>query len=132
VPLANGLGEGLEEQGGASNRCHQFEYSRRARHERRDAFLPRAFEGDRRELTHHPLDLELRYLFEKRLHVVEVAEDRAGRNACALGHFFGPGAQQAVFEAIEHGLGYGVSSALGARVSSVGCRHPKILYCHSR
>ena len=83
-----------------------------------DPLIERALGHDWRKLAQDPFDLELGGLLEQGLHVVEVPEDGAGRDPCALGHLFGRGTQQSpVLEAVEHGLGNRGPGAMRAGLS---------------
>ena len=121
VPLADRLGEGLAEGGGAPDGPRQFEGPGRAGHEGIHPLLSRPLEDQAGEPTRDAVELEIGRFSDQGLHVVEVSEDRSPRDAGACSDFVCSGPEESVLETIEHRLGDRDAGSFGAGMSSVDC-----------
>ena len=131
VPLADRLGEGFAEGGGATDRPRQFEGPGRAGHEGIHPFFSRPLEDQAGEPTRDAVELEIGGLSDQGFHVVEVPEDRSPRDAGACGDFVCSRSEKSVLEAIEHRLGDRDAGPFGAGMSSVGGGQGALRFCHS-
>ena len=119
VPRPDRLGEGFHEHSGLTDRSRQLKRARRPSHERSDPFLSRAIESKRRELAQDTFVVQLRDLLEQRLHAVEVTENRPGRHLGALGDIASRGAEDPLFQTVEHRFGHSDAGPLGSCATPV-------------
>ena len=127
----NHFGKGLGDQAGAAHGPSLFKALASSFYEGSDAVRegPLVLKGGK--VREHAFHLDRGRLVQQAFHIFKVSEDGSRRDARSQGDLLGRGAERARLQAVEHGLGHTLPGPFRARMSSIGCAHVGILYCHT-